>query len=245
MKVLFSICIGVVLAIAFSLDAFAQEVQPKTINGGIINGKAISLPKPVYPDQAREARLGGVAGINVIIDETGSVVFAEADINDQRERKAADGTRLEAVPLDPNLREAAETAALQAKFSPTTLGGQPVRVKGKILYNFVVDNSDQPARVGDINGPLLNGKAIYLPKPAYPEPAKAVKAQGEVTVHVRINEDGTVASATAVSGHPLLRAAAEAAAREAKFSPTLISEQPVNVAGVVTYKFVLPKTEEQ
>jgi len=85
---------------------------------------------------------------------------------------------------------------------------------------------------------VLNGKATSLPKPAYPAAAKAVRAGGAVSVQVLINEAGSVVSASAVSGHPLLRAAAEGAARGARFSPTLLSGQPVKVSGVITYNFV-------
>jgi protein TonB len=52
-----------------------------------------------------------------------------------------------------------------------------------------------------------------------------------------IDEKGNVLSATAISGHPLLRAAAVEAARGAKFSPTLLSGQPVKVSGVISYNF--------
>ncbi len=85
---------------------------------------------------------------------------------------------------------------------------------------------------------VLNGKATSLPKPAYPAAAKAVRAGGAVSVQVVISEGGSVISASAVSGHPLLRAAAESAARGARFSPTLLSGQPVKVSGVITYNFV-------
>lgn len=85
---------------------------------------------------------------------------------------------------------------------------------------------------------VLNGKATSLPKPAYPAAAKAVRAGGSVSVQVVISESGSVMSASAVSGHPLLRAAAESAARGARFSPTLLSGQPVKVSGVITYNFV-------
>jgi protein TonB len=60
-----------------------------------------------------------------------------------------------------------------------------------------------------------------------------------VTVQITVDEGGRVVSASAVSGHPLLRAAAEGAARQARFSPTLLSGQPVKVTGVITYNFVL------
>ena len=89
-----------------------------------------------------------------------------------------------------------------------------------------------------ISGGVLNGKAVSLPKPAYPPAARAVRAGGSVSVQVLISESGSVISASAVSGHPLLRAAAEGAARGARFSPTLLSGQPVKVSGVITYNFV-------
>ena len=89
-----------------------------------------------------------------------------------------------------------------------------------------------------ISGGVLNGKATSLPKPPYPPAARAVRASGAVTVQVLIDESGSVVSASAVSGHPLLRAAAVAAARGARFSPTQLSGQPVKVSGVITYNFV-------
>ena len=89
-----------------------------------------------------------------------------------------------------------------------------------------------------VSGGVLNGKATSFPKPAYPPAAKAVRAGGAVSVQVLISESGGVISASAVSGHPLLKAAAEQAARGARFSPTLLSGQAVKVSGVITYNFV-------
>jgi protein TonB len=89
-----------------------------------------------------------------------------------------------------------------------------------------------------ISGGVLNGKAISLPKPAYPAIAKAAHAAGTVTVQVLIDENGNVVSAKAISGHPLLQAVAVAAARQARFSPTKLSGQPVKVSGMIQYNFV-------
>ncbi len=88
-----------------------------------------------------------------------------------------------------------------------------------------------------ISGGVINGKATSLPKPPYPPAARAVRASGTVTVQVLVDESGNVVSASAISGHPLLRAAAASAARGAKFNPTLLSGQPVKVSGVLTYNF--------
>ena len=95
-----------------------------------------------------------------------------------------------------------------------------------------------------ISGGVLNGKATNLVKPNYPAAAKAVKANGAVNVQVTIDEEGNVISATAVSGHPLLRAASVTAARQSKFAPTMLSGQAVKVTGIIVYNFVLPKEAE-
>lgn len=84
---------------------------------------------------------------------------------------------------------------------------------------------------------VITGKATYLPKPAYPPSAVALSIQGKVDVQVMIDENGKVISANAVSGNKLLRAAAEVAARNAKFDPTYLSKVPVKVTGVIVYNF--------
>lgn len=88
-----------------------------------------------------------------------------------------------------------------------------------------------------ISGGVLNGKAEVLPKPVYSAAARAVNANGEVQVQITVDENGKVVSANAVSGHPLLKPEAEKAARGARFSPTLLSGQPVKVTGIIVYRF--------
>ncbi len=88
-----------------------------------------------------------------------------------------------------------------------------------------------------IQGGTLNGKAISLPNPTYPAIARAAHAEGPVEVRITIDEEGNVVAAKAVSGHPLLQAAAVSAAREAKFAPSRLQGEPVRVSGVVVYNF--------
>ena len=88
-----------------------------------------------------------------------------------------------------------------------------------------------------ISGGVLNEKAKLLPLPAYPPAARAVKASGTVDVQVLVDEEGKVVSATATSGHPLLRSAAVQAARKAKFEPIILSGERHPVSGVIKYEF--------
>jgi TonB family protein len=87
-----------------------------------------------------------------------------------------------------------------------------------------------------VEGPL-NNKALSLPDPIYPPAAKAAKASGKVSVEVIIDISGKVISAKATSGHSLLHKAAETAALQAKFAPTMLSGQPVKVSGIIDYIF--------
>jgi protein TonB len=92
----------------------------KPVSGGVLNGTALSLPAPIYPEAAKRMRTAGVVEVSVVLDETGKVVSATA----------TSGPTI--------LREAAVQAALKAKFSPTKLSGQPVKVSGSINYKFAL-----------------------------------------------------------------------------------------------------------
>jgi protein TonB len=87
-------------------------------------------------------------------------------------------------------------------------------------------------------GSLISSQAISLPKPPYPAIARAVHASGTVTVQILLDETGKVISARAISGHPLLQDAAVKAAYQARFSPTILTGQPVKVSGIITYNFM-------
>jgi TonB family protein len=94
----------------------------KPVSGGVLNGKAISLPAPIYPEFARRMHTGGLVEIEVVVDENGKVISARA------------------LAGPPALRDVAIQAAYQARFSPTKLSGQPVKITGRINYNFTMPN---------------------------------------------------------------------------------------------------------
>jgi len=92
----------------------------KPVSGGVLNGVALNLPSPVYPESARRLRTAGIVTVEVVVDETGKVISAVATA----------GPAL--------LRDVAVQAALRARFSPTKLSGQPVKVSGLINYKFAL-----------------------------------------------------------------------------------------------------------
>ena len=94
----------------------------------------------------------------------------------------------------------------------------------------------RPVRVS--SGPL-QGQAIRRVEPPYPPLAKLARIEGAVNVEVVIDEAGNVISARALSGHSLLKEAAENAARAWKWRPTLLNGSPVQVVGSITFNFTL------
>jgi periplasmic protein TonB len=131
---------------------------------------------------------------------------------------------------------------------PSSIGGPGVPVPGAqvIPPPRVVTLPDPPPAPPAppkppqvISKGVITSQAIYLPKPIYSEIAKRLRIQGTVTVQVLVDLDGKVISAKAVSGSPFLIPEAQKAALQARFSPTLLSNQPVKVSGVITYNFVL------
>jgi TonB family protein len=96
----------------------APNPMLKPVSGGVLNGTAINLPAPGYPETARRLRMSGLVTVEVVVDETGKVISALATSG----------------PMP--LKEAAVQAALRARFSPTKLSGQPVKVSGIINYKF-------------------------------------------------------------------------------------------------------------
>jgi protein TonB len=86
----------------------------------VLQSKAISLPQPPYPPLARQIHIGGPVTVQILVDEQGKVVSAQA------------------MSGHPTLIGAAREAAMRARFTPTVLNGVPVKVQGVITYNFVM-----------------------------------------------------------------------------------------------------------
>jgi protein TonB len=88
------------------------------IDGGNLNGKAIELPAPIYPAEARKVHASGRVQIKVLVDETGRVMSADV------------------VSGPEPLRLAAIEAARKARFAPTLISGGAVKVSGILTYDF-------------------------------------------------------------------------------------------------------------
>ena len=167
------------------------------------------MPKPDYPQEAKDFCAEGKVKVEVLIGEGGNVISANAILGDEL------------------LRESAVKAAQKATFNQT-LDVQPIKLKGIVVYNFVSERKC-------IEAGIVNDKAVYLPEPIFPT---GCRCNGNVLVQIIVDESGNVIKARAISGNPLFRTSAVAAALKTKFKPAMVDGgNPFLVKAQLIYKF--------
>jgi TonB family protein len=90
----------------------------RVVNGGVLNGRAISLTTPSYPSAARVMHASGQVMVEISVDESGRVTSARA------------------ISGHPLLRSSAETAARQSRINPVRIDNENVKTTGVLIYNF-------------------------------------------------------------------------------------------------------------
>jgi TonB family protein len=99
-------------------ETAAQSGPVAPAEGGMLNSKALQLPAPKYPAEAKKVHAFGEVQVKVLVDETGKVISAEALFGPEA------------------LRQAAVDAAKLARFKPMILNGVAVKVSGILTYDF-------------------------------------------------------------------------------------------------------------
>lgn len=185
----------IIFLFVFQIVCFGQSES--VINVGIVNKKAISLAKPQVPNQHLHGIVEQIVAVQVVIDESGKVISANAIF----------GHAL--------LRGVCENASRQAKFPPTYITSKPFKINALLVYKFKTD------RTIDINiekdDESLIGKAVKFVDP--PANSCDCKFAGSVSVIVETDEQGNVVKASAISGHQVLRYSSEQVALKSKFLP--------------------------
>ena len=101
----------------FSPAGAQVEEVPET---NFLNKKAVKLPQPSYPANARAQRISGTVVMKITIDEKGDVI----DVRDMCHGPAF-------------ITSAAISAAREARFEPVKVNGRPVKTDGVLVYRFV------------------------------------------------------------------------------------------------------------
>jgi periplasmic protein TonB len=205
-----------------------------------MSGTPAAAPQPAPPATANTA---ANTSANTAANTTAPTAAKPAE--NPKVKPANEPNRNSGKKGEPKKTIAPDLPTASASTSQLVVNPGDVRTPSAVITNQEVKVSlEEPPPaprpiLKPISGGVLNGTAISLPQPIYPEPAKRMRTGGMVTVEVILDEAGKVVSATATSGPTILRDAAIQAALKARFSPTKLSGQPVKVSGVINYKFAL------
>ncbi|HKV48134.1 MAG TPA: TonB family protein [Candidatus Acidoferrales bacterium] len=91
-----------------------------------------------------------------------------------------------------------------------------------------------------VHSSLVEPKLVRTVQPLYPTAALSQHVEGLVSIHARIEADGSVSNVSALSGPPLLISAAVNAVREWKYKPEMLDGRAVASDVTVTVKFTSP-----
>ena len=141
-------------------------------------------------------------------------------------------------------KQKAKKRSTQSPSSVQGPEGVPSGVSGGVPGGVPGGPGQAPPSITRKSGGSFEKSAVKRVQPAYPPLAKAARVSGTVVVEVVVNEAGDVISMRAISGHPLLRDEAAAAARQWEFTPTELSGKPVKVIGTLTFTFSLGDQNE-
>jgi TonB family protein len=233
----------------------AQSSSP--IREPLIARFAVRTTAPTYPAQALQAHKSAIVIARASIGKDGKVTSTEILSGGQEFGKAVETAVRDWTFAFPT-REGEEFTGItgvlvfrfaeaeDAKHGRLLFGSDwsPPPCSSAVGKGGVIGGVPDPDGVPGkepgpqrVSGGVLAGRAIYVVSPSYPAMAKQAGIEGSVVVEVVLDELGMVACARSISGHPLLREAAETAAWRWTFSPTLLEGTPVRVIGTITFNF--------
>lgn len=119
-----------------------------------------------------------------------------------------------------------------------------IMISAVLAFMAVAVAQDKPSQEATAQPTVIRknyflSRMIHFEIPIYPVEAKSTNASGPVEVEVTVDENGVALEAHAISGDPLLRAAAERAALKCRWEP-LKNRQPVRATGKLTINFPPP-----
>lgn len=239
--------------------------KPLRITSEIQRPKMIKQVDAVYPQIARQARVGGT----VIVEATTDIYGRVQDVK-----------ILRSIPL---LDQAAVDAVKQWVYEPFLVNGKPREVSFTVAVVFDLEKDKDKAEVGGITGGVAGGveggveggvvggvvggvisteeeaELMKLPPvkvegsikepqklksvdPVYPEVAKNARIQGEVILEVETDIYGRVKAVKVLRSIPLLDQAAINAVRQWIYQPFIVDGKPRRAIFPVTVNFMLTES---
>jgi TonB family protein len=219
----------------------ASPGRPLRVSAGVAAGMAISMPQPVYPQDAKAAHIQGTVVLHALISKTGEI------------------ENLQVISGPKELVQSALHAVNQWKYKPYLLNGQPTEVETTININYTLGEDApgqaaqyqylMPGVVEKIGGSVSAPALIYKVDPEFTAKARKAKASGTVLLGLVVDKQGLPKNVHVLRGFgigpdgrpdPKLKKAARAAAdgmnqnavdavTQYKFKPATEEGKPVPV----------------
>ena len=201
----------------------AIELNPKAVSLYLSRGRVFYSKKDYASASADYSQA-------IELDPESALYFIRGDSYEKMgELQKAVSDYQKAVELDANNESAKNNLKrLQDELAKVL----PKPETPKITTVSETSNPDSPVNIG-----ALNNLAVTLAKPVYPQIAQKMNIQGQVTVQITLDAEGKVLSAKAADGPQMLRTPSEDAARNSKFNPARVGNQPVKATGFIIYSF--------
>lgn len=172
----------------------------------------------------------------LLLAQAAEILLASAG----QRRSASDSKSLAAQEAEARVKEAEKYLRRALLLDPENEAAK------KVMALYESRMKQEPAPQGAAPGRIRvapriqQAMLVFRQHPVYPEEARKARIEGTVRFRVVIGGDGTVKTATLLSGHPALVQAAQAALLQYRYRPTLLNGEPAEVDTEVEVPFVLP-----
>jgi TonB family protein len=198
-----------------------------------VKPEPLSMPNPVYPEQARKDGIQGEILTRVLVGVDGTI--EQALIQKSSSFEILDNAALEAVQA--------------AKFKPARHEDKPIRVWVTIPVRFTLtdDHVTTPTELEKDPNIIayhiveVKPRPIDIPTPEYPEQARKNGIEGRTVVRALIDFDGSISAMEiySSSGNEILDNAALSAVKRSTFEPASHKGKAVKVWVSIPIQFKL------
>jgi TonB family protein len=207
------------------------QANPVHVSAGVMVGNALTKVQPIYPPEAKAARIQGTVLLAARIGKDGSI------------------ESLKLISGPPELTKSAWDAVKQWTYKPYLLNGEPTAVDTTITVNYSLEGSKAPEAAPPAPAPgpepsASNGLAhptlISAPNPEYPAKAREEKnmLNGNVEVSLTVGTDGLPRNVVVLKSlRPDFDQSALTAVRQYRFKPAVVNGNPVTANLTIQVNF--------
>ena len=252
---------------SFGINIMDANLQPEAASD--LNRLRALIERMVVQAKTVSANRKAYDSLSLLEDVLGLRLALAKDLDDQatwsseyssvREVLASSETQVASLGAMPVLPARKSITLADNKSTSTTSAKTDTVVQPQSESNHAADNtppvpqselvvagpnlSPTSTTATDIANPidkgLLNAIAIRRVLPHYPPVARQMGMAGMVRVYVILDENGKVIDVPKSDGPALLRTAAESAARQWVFGPSMSEGRPVRTSGYIDFNFTL------